>query len=365
MKIIISVFNNLLTDQRVEKVCQTLKDQSNFDLLLIGNSWTGLPKMNRSYPFFRIALQSKVLRLAYLEFQWKLYRKLLQEADAKTILLSNDLDTLLPNYLVAKKLNIPLVFDSHEIFTEMPAINGRFTQKIWRTLESFVLPKLKYMMTASESYALWFQKTYQIELPVVVRNYPKYVHQNISEADAGAEKVVLYQGVINPFRGLDQLIPQMQKVKAKLWIAGDGPRRAEYELLAKTHQVDHLVKFLGKLSPEDLRILTRRADVGLSIEENQGLSYYFSLPNKISDYIQARVPVVVSDFPEMKKVVENFPVGEKIQNYNQLPEQINKVLLNGKAYYSEGLEAAAKEMSWENEAPKIVALFQKVVRENF
>ncbi|MCB4236119.1 hypothetical protein LDL59_16630 [Kaistella anthropi] len=65
--------------------------------------------------------------------------------------------------------------------------------------------------------------------------------------------------------------------------------------------------------PEKLREISRKADVGLSIEENNGLSYYFSMPNKVSDYIQARIPVVVSDFPEMRKVVDHFHAGEKFE----------------------------------------------------
>ena len=120
------------------------------------------------------------------------------------------------------------------------------------------------------------------------------------------------------------------------------------------------VKFLGKIKPEKLRAITLQADVGLSIEENNGLSYYFSMPNKISDYIQARIPIVVSNFPEMRKVIDRYHVGEKIENYSQLPEKINAVLENGKKYYQEYLDDAANELCWENEAPKIIALFKKV-----
>jgi hypothetical protein len=71
-------------------------------------------------------LKSKSLKTAYFEFNWKLYHELKKKADKDTILHANDIDALLPNYLIARKLNIPLVFDSHEIFTEMPAIQKNF-----------------------------------------------------------------------------------------------------------------------------------------------------------------------------------------------------------------------------------------------
>ncbi|MBU8883727.1 glycosyltransferase family 4 protein [Kaistella sp. DKR-2] len=365
MKVLVSVFNNLYTDQRVEKVCRTLS-QNGFEPELIGNNWGGLPEMARPYPFSRIVLKSTVLRFAYVEFQRRLYQELLRKADENTILLSNDLDTLLPNYLISKRLNIPLVFDSHEIFTEMPSVNGRFTQKIWRSLESFIVPKLKFMMAASESYADWFAKTYEIERPVVVQNFPQKTENPQNYSQANSKKIILYQGVINPSRGLDKMIPAMKQIEnAELWIAGDGPKKAEFSALIKNLNLESKVKFLGKLLPEHLREITNKADVGLSIEENNGLSYYFSMPNKVSDYIQARIPVVVSDFPEMRKVIDRFQAGEKITHHSELAEKVTTVLENGKHFYKDSLNRAAGILCWENEEPKIIELFRKVVKENF
>ena len=360
MKVLVSVFNNLSTDQRVEKVCRTLSENG-FTIELIGNNWGGLPDLKRDYPVSRIILKSKILRYAYVEFQWKLYKELLKKADQHTILLSNDLDTLLPNYLVSKKLNLPLVYDSHEIFTEMPSVNGRFTQNIWRSLESFIVPKLKFMMTASESYADWFHKTYGIERPVVVQNFPLKSGNPQDYSIVNSPKVIIYQGVINPSRGLDKLIPEMHKIEnAELWIAGDGPKKKEFQELTKNLGLDDKVKFIGKILPEKLREITQKADLGVSIEENNGLSYYFSMPNKISDYIQARIPVVVSDFPEMRKVADHFKAGEKIRDYNELAQKIQLVLNNGKHSYKDALDHAASQLCWENEENRLLGLFGKI-----
>lgn len=360
MKVLVSVFNNLSTDQRVEKVCRTLSENG-FSIELIGNNWGGLPDLKRDYPISRIILKSKILRYAYVEFHWKLYKELLKKADQDTILLSNDLDTLLPNYLVSKKLNLPLVYDSHEIFTEMPSVNGRFTQNIWRSLESFIAPKLKFMMTASESYADWFHKTYGIERPVVVQNFPLKSGNPQDYSIVNSPKVIIYQGVINPSRGLDKLIPEMHKIEnAELWIVGDGPKKKEFQELTKNLGLDDKVKFIGKILPEKLREITQKADLGVSIEENNGLSYYFSMPNKISDYIQARIPVVVSDFPEMRKVADHFKAGEKIRDYNELAQKIQLVLNNGKHSYKDALDHAASQLCWENEENRLLGLFGKI-----
>lgn len=367
MKILVSVFNNLYTDQRIEKICQTLHENG-YEIILIGNSWGGLPEMKRPYFFNRIKLKAKSLKFAYPEFNIKLYNELLKHADQDTILLSNDLDTMVANFMVSKKLKIPLVFDSHEIFTEMPSVKGRFVQKIWRFIEGKYLPKIRYMITASESYAIWFSEKYQVSKPVVVQNFPRKINVTQQSISENQQKIILYQGAINPSRGLDKMILAMSNIpNTELWIAGNGPKLEEYKHLTEKLNLKSKVRFLGNLIPDELRKITSKADVGLSIEENNGLSYYYSLPNKISDYIQSRVPVVTSNFPEMEKIMKKFGIGEIIENHSveELSKKINTVLENGKNHYQKQLEVAANSLNWENEEPKLLQLYEKVVFENF
>lgn len=368
MKILVSVFNNLLTDQRVEKICKTLYD-GGYEIELIGNNWGGEPQMQRSYSFYRIPLKAKKLRFAYLEYNYKLYLELKKRISKDTILLANDLDTLLPNYLISKKYRLPLVYDSHEIFTEMPSVRGRFVQKIWRKLEKTIYPKLKYKMVANESYAHWFLKTYQKGKPLVIENYPrKYTPLFIDNTPQNFPKIIIYQGAINPSRGLDKIIPIMGSLEnTEFWIVGRGPKLKEYQELASRFKLENKIKFLGSLTPEELREITPKADVGISIEENNGLSYYYTLPNKISDYIQARVPVVVSDFPEMSKIVNEFHVGEIINNHSEaeLIGKLQTVINNGKDYYEKNLEQASEVLCWENNEKRLISFYNDIVKAEF
>lgn len=365
MKVIVSAFSNLYTDQRIEKVCRTLHENG-YQIELIGNNWGGNVDMRRPYPLFRIKHKAKSLRFAYIEFQRELYKELTKRVDPFTVLLANDLDALLPNVLISKKLNIPFVYDSHEIFTEMPAIQGRFTQKIWRALERRLMPDIKYMMTESYSYASWFKEKYGIE-PIVVRNIPR----KLNEPDCIPEnnpKVILYQGVINQSRGLRQAILAMKNLENIVFhIIGDGPMKREYEELVTRENLQNKVRFLGKMLPEDLRMQTKLADVGLSLEENGGVSYLYSLPNKVADYIQARVPSVMINFPEMKRVHDEFKVGQLIDSHDPavISNNISIVLENGRNFYLPELNRAAEVLNWEAEEPKILKLFSKVVKENF
>ncbi|MBT2621517.1 glycosyltransferase [Chryseobacterium sp. ISL-6] len=358
-KIITSAFSNLYTDQRIEKVCRTLYEKG-YQIELIGNNWGGAEEMKRPYSFFRIPLLSKSLKTAYFEFNWKLYKELKKKADQNTILHANDIDALLPNYLIAKRLNIPLVFDSHEIFSEMPAIQGKMSQKMWRNLEKNIIPKLEYMITASGSYAKWFKKKYLVN-PVVIQNAPRKIDFTI-EIPENNPKILLYQGAINPFRGIEKAIMAMHHLENVVFkIAGDGPRRKEYEDLVVRENLQQKVRFLGKLLPEDLRKVTLTADVGMSIEENGGDSYLYSLPNKVLDCIQSRVPLIMASFPEMQNIKNQFDVGELIKDHQpeNIAAAVQAVLNKGRIGYLAELERASKVLCWENEEIKLLEVFEK------
>lgn len=358
-KILTSAFSNLYTDQRIEKVCKTLHENG-YKVELIGNNWGGEEAMTRPYPFSRIHLVSKTLKTAYFEFNWKLYWELYKKADQNTILHANDLDALLPNYLLSKKLNIPLIFDSHEIFSEMPAVQGKMSQKLWRYLQNKIVPNLEFMITASGSYAKWFHNKYGIE-PVVIQNAPRKIAFSI-DIPSNNPKIILYQGAINPFRGIDKAILAMHHLENVVFkIAGDGPMKKEYEDLVLKENLQDKVQFLGKLLPDDLRKITLTADVGMSIEENGGESYEFSLPNKVLDCIQAKVPLILSPLPEMLNIKNKFDVGEIIENHEpkNIAAAIHLVLDKGRKNYQSELQKASEVLCWENEETKLLGVFEK------
>ena len=114
---VVSVINDLVTDARVNKTCFALKE-CEFDVTLIGRELPAsltLPE----WPFtcIRMKLYFKKGPLFYFFFNFRLFFKLLfLKVD---LLYANDLDTLLPNYLISKIKKIPLIYDSHELFCEV------------------------------------------------------------------------------------------------------------------------------------------------------------------------------------------------------------------------------------------------------
>jgi glycosyltransferase involved in cell wall biosynthesis len=106
------------------------------------------------------------------------------------------------------------------------------------------------------------------------------------------------------------------------------------------------------------------ADIGISIEKDTNISYRFCLPNKVFDYINAGVPVLVSTLVEMKFLVEKYNVGAFV--YSHEPEEIANTIKNIFSdadkldLYEKNLSAAANELNWENEEKVLLDLYRKI-----
>lgn len=364
-RIITSVINNYESDQRVQKVCQSL-EKFDFDIEVIATNLRGEPELHFPYKIHILKLSSQEGMGMYLNFNWQLYKKLMEITTKDDILLANDLDALFPNYWVSKKKGCRLVFDSHEIFSEMPSLSQRkLKKKVWESLESYLVPKVKNFYTVSDSYANWFEKEYKIK-PEVIRNVPIVQSNNYNKLTIELpelqpnEKVLLYQGAVNVSRGIDKMIEAMKLVSnAQLWIIGDGPKKKEYEALTNELNLENKVKFLGNLKPIQLKLITPKADLGLSLEEDAGISYRYALPNKIFDYTHAGVPILGTYLPEIKNTIDTYGLGKTIESHDvqHIANLIKEMLNEGKTPYQANLKEAAKVFNWENEEKKLAEIF--------
>ena len=303
--------------------------------------------------------------LFYAEFNLRLFFKLL--FTKKDILLANDLDTLLPNFLISRLFNKKLVFDSHELFSEIPELVERPKVKwFWRSLEKWIIPKLKNCYTVSESIVNHYKNLYNTNF-VVIKNYPSASNETVDSYSLPFEfsekKIIIYQGAVNIDRGLELMLDAMQFVNdAVFMIAGIGDVLEELKLKVTEENLETKVLFLGRRSPDELKMITPKANLGICLEEDVGLSYHYALPNKLFDYIQAQIPVIVSDLPEMRKTVNDYGVGIvlKERTPENLAKLLNEMLKNGEDPWKMELEKASKELIWERESEKLKAIFQNL-----
>lgn len=361
-RILISVTNDLIADQRVSKVSASLQ-QNGYDVLLIGCIKKERKPLTRPYLTFRFNLFFKKKAVFYLEYNLRLMFVLLFKK--KDILLCNDTDALPANYIVSKLCRVPLVFDAHELFPEVPElVNRPRVKRVWEKIENLIFPHLKHSYTVCQSIADYYRQRYGINMGVV-RNIPnrdttsalsssdKKENHSLLPALKG-RKLLLYQGAVNVGRGVDWLINAMPYLdNCVLCICGDGDLFGEMKALVREKQLEERVIFTGRLPFEELNQYTAMADLGFVLLENMGLSYYYSLPNRIFDYMKYGVPVLASDFPEIARIVNTHHTGKLISHYE--PQYLAKVILemleewNDKSAYQSRLNELSKEFCWENE----------------
>lgn len=347
-------------DQRVHRIALTLVE-AGMEVMVVGR-WmkNSKPLSARRYGTKRFSLLFKKGPLFYLNFNLRLFRYLLfSRAD---FYHANDLDTLLANFLASKFKRAQLVYDSHEFFTELPELVRRpRVQKIWKRLERWIFPKLKRVCTVNESIAQRYQDLYKVKVNVV-RNLPL---RRMEKWSPQREKILLYQGALNEGRGIELMIGAMKFLPGyRLHIYGGGP--IENELRARVESLPNReqIKISGWIGFEELQERTPEGFLGLSLEEDTGQNYRFALPNKIFDYVQAGVPVLVSDLPEMSALVNLYGVGEVLQNEERTAEKLAAKILEldrnmekWNRYFNQ-CETAAKALCWENEKKVLLDLYE-------
>lgn len=273
------------------------------------------------------------------------------------LFISNDLDTLPATYLAARIRKVRLIYDSHELFTQVPElIHRKRTQAVWKRIEAIFVPRLNYALTVSYPIAEIYRRLYKTRFKVV-RNVPELKK---AERNPGVRKeydgrpIIIYQGALNVGRGLELMIHAMQYVdEAVFLVAGTGDIDTDLKSLVAEIGLSDRIFFMGRLLPEDLTLLTMSADLGISLEEDLGMNYRYALPNKLFDYIQARIPVLCSALPEMSRIVETYGIG--IATAEKNPKRlagIIRFMLEERAAgaWREALDRAAGQLCWENES---------------
>ncbi len=366
-KVIVSVSNDLTSDQRVHKSCMSLVSNG-WEVLLIGRKLkSSKPLTEREYSTKRLPLMFTKGALFYAELNIRLLFTLLFK---KCVALhANDLDTLPANFLAAKIKRKQLVYDSHEYFTEVPElVNRPKVQKIWKKIEQILVPRIKHLFTVNDSIAKLFHADYNVHFNVM-RNVPRYdnAENRAKQTVESNPKIILLQGAgINIQRGAEELVEAMQFVKgAVLHIVGSGDVVPFLKEEVVRMGLQEKVTFTNRVPFEELQKITTSAYLGCSLDKPTNINYELSLPNKLFDYIHAGVPVLASNLKEVAQIVNKFSVGVIVQSHKpqEIAFQINALINDSEQHQIlvQNCLKAAPKLSWENEEKALISTYNSLL----
>jgi len=244
---------------------------------------------------------------------------------------ANDLTTLLSAWLLSKLRNVPLIYDSHEIWSENVFYDRNLKKYIphrawirWilKHLEKRLLPDADIFLTVSYGICVWFKDQYNLKkLPLLLPNYPELnllePHMDSSlrvRCGLSQDKfLILYLGGVNPARNIESVIESLQYLPDECVFIIQGPGinvyGKDYVRLASSLGVQHRVFCLSGVGRNEVVAAAQSADCGVLMLQNLCLNFYFYYPNKLFEYMLAGLPVGVSNFPTVSELVNTEQCG--------------------------------------------------------
>ena len=244
--------------------------------------------------------------------------------------------------------------------------------KIGRRIEKHLIKRTDAIITVNNSIAEIIKAENEITSVTVIRNMPDKSIEESHYVREGLEFphckfIIIYVGNIERGRGIEKIIESMQKVHKDIGLVlmgRDSAYKNEMKTFSKSLNLESRIKFLNTVLPHQVVNVCKLADAGISPIQNMCKSYYLSLPNKIFEYIQAGIPVLVSDFPEMKKIIEDYNVGFTfdIEDTIQIADIINLIYSDKNSYQSfcENSKIASLSLNWEVEQSKLLSVYNKL-----
>jgi glycosyltransferase involved in cell wall biosynthesis len=317
------------------------------------------------------ALEPLALAWALLDYTVRGFRQgLALEAD---VYHAHDLVTLPVAWAAARVRRARLIYDAHELFTEMGRL-GPVARAVFRVLERTLIGRADRVITVNASIAAELSRRYHVPVPTVVMNFPRTGGQGVSRERSplrGALGIapeiplVLYQGMFMPHRGLENLVRAARSfTRAHLVMMGWGALLDPLRELSLREGVEGRVHFAEGVPLRELLSYTAGADVGVIPYRNVGLNNYYTSPNKLFEYCAAGVPVVASRFPELVKVVEGLGIGLTFdpERPEEIAGAVNGLLEDPAALERARANAAraAPRFTWETESAKLLEVYRAV-----
>jgi glycosyltransferase involved in cell wall biosynthesis len=334
-----------------------------------GSMLDGFARRSASPPaWLRRGLPFNLYRLAFLA--WFVMRLIGLKPD---VVHAHDAAMLLPGILGARLTGAKLVYDSHELATSVP-----YRERTWAwfvgAIERLVVPRCAAVVTVSDGIAIRLRERYRLaRTPTVVRNVTALRAQGRGRLRErlGIDRdtaLVLHQGAPAPARGCELLVAAAAELPGvRIAFLGDpepGYEAALRETIERSEARER-VTLLPSVPLGELLAHTAEADVGVTLLQDTCENHRLALPNKLFEYIAAGIPVVASDLPETRSLVERHGVGWCAQpgELGSLTRALSAALdSRADRQLRERLAQAAAELCWPREQLRLLELYAWLAR---
>ena len=274
-----------------------------------------------------------------------------------------------------------LVYDAHEFEFGRNSERSKLTAFCAVMAERFLIKRCAFSIMVNDTIADAVQKLHKLKVrPLVVRSMQNYIEVDETIVRQQRKRyntlfhfkdddfIVLYHGVIMNGRGIENIIKAIADTKGVKCIIlgfGDDTYIRELKKMVAVNRLEEVVVFHDAVPQDELWTYVGAVDVGIVMIDNICLSYYYSLPNKFFQNVQAHTPVIGSDFPEIKRMIEKYNIGVvcKADSPEALGEAIMR-LKNDKDLYNSfkrNLKIASKELCWGNEKNKLIEKYKEIL----
>lgn len=374
MKVISLLVTNFKNDNRVFRMANTLS-QNGFPTTVVARKKEGVAE-NENFngvDVQRIIVSSdrwKRLNLIigaiqYFEFAFRVisrYRKV----DAWHC---NDYEAFVIGVLAKIfRPSLKLIYDCHELESHRNG-KGAVMRFIILSLERLFISWAELVITVSPSIQQFYLNTFKLKHVLLVRNLPnemQVLKSNTLREKLGVKNqqmVFLYQGMLGKGRGIEVLLNAFELRKeneAVIVFMGFGAMKELIEAYASRNEN---IFFVPAVSYAEIPVYTGSADVGVNSVEPTCLSYKYSLPNKLFEYIQSEIPVLTNDLPDCAALVNEYKVGKVIPAWNadSINEVVNVMLKEDLSVYQDHLRSAKKILNWEVEELVLISTYKTIL----
>lgn len=366
-------------ESRILKETKSLVHSGLINRVIIAGIWEAgyeeHEELDNKRVLWRVPLKTQVLPggsswkiLQHIEWAFKIFFKLRKEGIK--FVHCHSLSTLPIAMLFKIFAQSKVIYDAHELETE----RGKrgIIQKVSKLLERLLINHVDRIIVVSDSIAEWYQNQYGLEKIHIIKNFP--YQENYSSKSNNILKntfkiqdneiLYIYHGGLTNGRSIEILLDVFSKVNRKKHIVFMGYGKLE-DTVKKYEKNFPNIHFHPAVKPGDIISYAKGADVGICMIENICLSYYYSLPNKLFEYVVSGLPVIVSNFPDMGKIIDKHKCGWKSPvNEKALIDTIEKIS-------SEEIKDKIKDVLkckdyfvWDSEEKKLLNIYDSLIQES-